>query len=184
MNLTFITGNANKAAYIGHVLGQLVAHQKVDLDEIQSLDSRVIVEHKARQAYGIIKTPVLVEDISLEFHAFGRLPGPFIKWFLDEIGNERLCRMLSDSHDRAATARVCYGLFDGNKLHFFENSMGGHIAEAPHGSNGFGWDQIFIKSGMQETRAELDEATEKATSMRKAPLAELRHFLQTRAQSN
>ena len=47
---------------------------KLDLDEIQSLDLREIVEHKVRQAYEKCGKPVLVENASLEFTALGRLP--------------------------------------------------------------------------------------------------------------
>jgi len=44
-------------------------HEKIDLEEIQSLDLREIVEHKVRQAYDVVKKPVLVEDTSLRFTA-------------------------------------------------------------------------------------------------------------------
>ncbi len=54
----------------------------VELDEIQSLDLQTIVKHKAQQAYEIVKGPVLVEDVSLEFNALGKLPGTFISFQL------------------------------------------------------------------------------------------------------
>lgn len=50
-NLTFITGNQKKADFLAKWLGIDMAHQKVMLDELQSFDSHVIAEHKARQAY-------------------------------------------------------------------------------------------------------------------------------------
>lgn len=49
-------------------------HEKIDLDEIQSLDLREIVEHKVRQAFEKTGKPVLVEDTSLRFEALGNLP--------------------------------------------------------------------------------------------------------------
>lgn len=176
-DLTFITGNANKAAYVADVLGQLLDHRKMDLDEIQSLDLSEIVAHKARQAFEHLSAPVLVEDVSLEFHALGRLPGPFIKWFIEEVGNEKICAMLSNEYDRSATARICYGIFDGRELRLFEGSMQGAITTVPRGENGFGWDQLFIKDGMDKTRAELDDTTEKATSMRHEPLRQIAAYL-------
>ena len=69
-NITFITGNQDKADYLAKYLGLPVKHIKLDLDEIQSLDLSSIVEHKVRQAYDKIKTPVIVEDVSLEFTAW------------------------------------------------------------------------------------------------------------------
>lgn len=80
-NITFITGNQFKADYLAKYLGFSVDHHKLDLDEIQSLDLHKIVEHKVKQAYDILESPVLVEDVSLEFKALGGLPGavyPFL----------------------------------------------------------------------------------------------------------
>lgn len=178
MRITFITGNPGKAAYVAHALGGLVDHHKLDLDEIQSLDQREVVEHKVRQAYDILKTPVLVEDVALTFHAFGRLPGPLIKWFIGELGNAGVCDLLTKEHDRAATASICYALYDGKDMRFFEGSMPGRIADAPRGDNGFGWDQIFIKDGDTKTRAELTDEEEKASSMRRLPLQQLKELIE------
>ena len=50
-SITFITGNQKKADYLARYLGFPIEHQKIDLDEIQSLDLREIVEHKVKQAY-------------------------------------------------------------------------------------------------------------------------------------
>ncbi len=93
--ITFITGNEKKAEYLEKYLGFSVAHKKIDLDEIQSLDLYSIVEYKVRQAYEKIKSPVLVEDASLEFIAFGRLPGTFIKFFLEEMSEQKICELLN-----------------------------------------------------------------------------------------
>lgn len=47
---------------------------KLDLDEIQSLDLREVIEHKVRQAHEKCGKPVLVEDVSLVFEDLGGLP--------------------------------------------------------------------------------------------------------------
>ncbi len=60
-SVTFITGNQNKADYLAKYLGVPVEHHKLDLDELQSLELSVIVEHKVKQAYELVKRPVLVE---------------------------------------------------------------------------------------------------------------------------
>ena len=83
--ITFITGNQKKADYLAQYLGLNIEHVKLDLDEIQSLDLREIVEHKVRQAYAKVGKPVLVEDVSLIFSELGKLPGPFIKFFEQEL---------------------------------------------------------------------------------------------------
>ena len=136
-NITFITGNQNKANYLAKYLGHPVDHLKLDLDEIQSLDLKEIVEHKVRQAYEKTKKPVIVEDVALEFEALGGLPGPFIKFFVDKVPFEKICSMVN-GETRKATARCVFGYFDGQNLELFEGSLGGEIAENPSGENGMG----------------------------------------------
>jgi hypothetical protein len=53
-SIVFITGNQKKADYLAKYLGFPIEHIKVDLDELQSLDLREIVEHKVKQAYAKI----------------------------------------------------------------------------------------------------------------------------------
>lgn len=92
--ITFITGNQKKADNLARLIGMSVEHIKLDLDEIQSLNLREVVEHKARQAYEKVQRPILVEDVSLEFETLGRLPGTFIKFFISEMSHEDICRLL------------------------------------------------------------------------------------------
>ena len=49
----FISGNQNKIDYLSKTLGLNLPHQKIDLDEIQSADPKVVIEHKVKQAYVI-----------------------------------------------------------------------------------------------------------------------------------
>ncbi|MEK7153184.1 MAG: non-canonical purine NTP pyrophosphatase, partial [Patescibacteria group bacterium] len=92
-SFTFISGNQHKVDYLAKWLGRPIEYQKIDLDEIQSLDLKAVAEHKVRQAYAILKRPVLVEDVGFTFEAMGRLPGPLIKWFLEELGVAGLCNL-------------------------------------------------------------------------------------------
>lgn len=174
--VTFITGNQAKADYLAKYLGCPVAHKKVDQDELQSLDLRKIVEHKVKQAYEALKTPVLVEDVALEFTALGRLPGPFIKFFLEEMSEDDICALLNGK-DRGAIARCTFGYYDGQQLEFFEGSLKGTIAETPRGEGGFGWDRLFIPEGYTVTRAEMSEADDRKTYLTIKPFAALKAFL-------
>ncbi len=177
--VTLITGNQDKADNIAKYLGLPLDHQKVDLDELQSLDLEYIVTHKARQAFEIIQKPALVEDICLEFSAFGRLPGPFIRYFVDEVPLETICRML-DGFERTAVARCTFGYCDGGDPVLFSGTLMGTIAEHPAGANGFGWDGIFIPEGYSTTRAELDAADYEAVYRKLRPFDALKQFLETR----
>jgi len=176
-DVTFITGNQKKAEYLARFLGFPVSHEKIDLDELQSLDLREIVEHKVHQAFEKVGKPVLVEDVGLEFCALGRLPGPFIRFFIDELPSETICSLLNDK-DRSAVARCVFGYYDGKHLQLFEGSMRGMIATKPAGDKGYGWDKIFIPEGYDVTRAELSEEDDQKTYLKIKPFAQLKNFLE------
>jgi non-canonical purine NTP pyrophosphatase (RdgB/HAM1 family) len=179
MKITFITGNQKKANYLVKYLGYPVEHVKLDLDEIQSLDLKEIVEHKVRQAYEKIKKPVIVEDVSLEFEALNGLPGPFIRFFVDNIPFEIICSMVNGL-SRRATAKCVFGYFDGSELKLFEGGLGGTIAEIPSGENGYGWDKIFIPDGYITTRAQLNEEDDQKTYLQIKPFIALKAFLESK----
>jgi len=164
-SVTFITGNQDKADFLARSLGVKLTHKKIELDELQSFSLREITEHKARQAYAAIKGPVLVEDVALTCHALGRLPGTFIKWFLHELSLQQICDLLPDDN-RVATAAVCYCLFDGSTLKFFDGEVSGMITTAPRGDNGFGFDPIFIPTGQSQTYGEMSDAGIRRYSLR------------------
>jgi non-canonical purine NTP pyrophosphatase (RdgB/HAM1 family) len=178
-DLVFITGNQHKADYLAKWLGLPVMHQKVDLDEIQSLDLQAVTEHKARQAYGIVGKPVLVEDVALTFTSMGRLPGTFIKWFLEELGLDGLCKLADGLEHRGAECAIIYALFDGTDMHFFEARQQGSVPATPRGMGGFGWNAVFIPEGSDITYGEMDEATFKEWNIRAHAIEKLRAHLES-----
>jgi non-canonical purine NTP pyrophosphatase (RdgB/HAM1 family) len=176
---TFITGNQHKADYLSKLLDIPLDHQKINLDEIQSVSLEEIVMHKVKQAYEIAHRPVLVEDIGLGFNALDGLPGPFIKFFLEtDKGLENLCRMLDGFSDRSARADCVFGYYDGTRLKLMRGGLDGSIPMHPRGDGGFGWDRIFCPDGYDnQTRAELPVEQDEATYRMVKPIAEVRAFL-------
>jgi inosine triphosphate pyrophosphatase len=173
----FVTGNQHKADYLAKWLGMPIKHHAFDLDEIQSLDLRTVAEHKVRQAYRMAGQPVLVEDISVTCTALGRLPGPLIKWFVEELGNDGLCRLAAGLEHQKAVAAICYALFDGTKVYFFEHSIKGTISPEPRGVSGFGWNPIFIPDGSEKTYAQMTDDEVRPFSMRALAIDKLKIFL-------
>lgn len=175
-DVVFITGNAKKAEYFAELVGFPVEHQKVDLEELQSLDLYEIVKHKLHQAYAKVGRPVLVEDVSLEFKAMGRLPGTMIKWFCEEMPFEDICHLV-DGRSRDAVARCLFGYFDGVNEVYFEGGMNGSVAEQPAGEGGYGWDRLFIPEGYSVTRAGLSSEDDKETYLKIKPIRQIAEFL-------
>lgn len=180
-DVVFVTGNQDKADYLSKLMGLPIGHQKIELDELQSLDLHEIVEHKVRQAYEATKKPVIVEDVSLEFTALGGLPGPFIKFFINYSGLETCCHLLDSFEDRSAKIKCTFGFFDGQTLELFDSALPGTISDHPRGENGFGFDAIFIQDGDDVTMAEMSVAdNERDYRDKKKPFAQVRAFLQAR----
>jgi inosine triphosphate pyrophosphatase len=181
MSIVFITGNQHKADHLQRLLGIPIEHTKVYLDEIQSLSLDEIVTHKVRQAYAIVKKPVLVEDVSLGFVTLGGLPGPFVRFFVEvEDGLDKLCRMLEPFDDRRARAECVFGYYDGTMLKLMRGGLDGTISQRPLGEGGFGWDRIFCPKGYEgQTRAQLILEQNDETYQTIKPIAEIRDFLQT-----
>lgn len=176
-NVTFITGNQSKADYLSNFIGHQIDHIKLNLDEIQSTNLKEIAEHKVRQAYEVLKQPVVIEDVALEFHALGNLPGPFIKFFVDQMPLDVICSMIPVGSTRKATARCVIAYFDGSELQLFESSLDGQIAFQPAGNNGFGWDKIFIPHNHTVTKASLSDTEYQKTYLQIKPLEDLKKFI-------
>lgn len=180
INVVFVTGNAEKAKSFSRHMGSTITHTGLDLDEIQTLDAKAVVEHKIKQAYQQVQQPVLVEDVTFSFESLNGLPGPFIKFFVDVDGGvNNMCRMLDGFESRRAVAQCVYGYYDGNELRYFEGSIAGGVALEPRGENGFGFDKIFIPDGFDnKTAAELDETEYDAYYSTIKPFADLKDFLE------
>lgn len=176
MNVVYVTGNKNKAALFNKMLGIKLENAHVEVSEIQSLDAREVAEHKARMAFSILKQPVIVEDTTLSFTALGSLPGPFIRWFLEELNADGLCRLL-DGKERGAVAGSTMAYFDGITLEIFQKDVSGTIANSPRGTGGWGWDSVFVPHWTDKTDAEMSEDEYELFYKQVKPFKELRLFL-------
>ncbi|KAI0920806.1 hypothetical protein AcW1_005023 [Taiwanofungus camphoratus] len=91
----FVTGNANKLREVRAILGASsieVDSQDLDVPEIQG-STREVAAAKCRRAAELIGGPCITEDTALCFEALNGLPGPYIKYFLKELGHEGSSRL-------------------------------------------------------------------------------------------
>jgi non-canonical purine NTP pyrophosphatase (RdgB/HAM1 family) len=180
--LTLVSGNKNKAGEIGRILDIPIEIKEIELDEIQELDVEKVAMHKLKQAFEIIKKPVIVDDVSLEVKAWNGFPGPLIKWLLKASGGENarvMLKMLEGVKDRRVTAKLAIGFHDGTSPRIFIGEANGTIAEEITGDNGFGWDPVFIPEGFDQTFAQMDPHTKDSVSHRGRALAQLADFIKT-----
>ena len=140
----------------------------VDLSEIQSSDPAEIVADKARRAYEILQTPVVVEDVSAGLEKLGWLPGPFIKFFMSAMGDDALFKLAENEGERAKVA-CTIGYFDGETLLTVTGENYGTIV-SPRGAHGFGFDVVFVPDGHAKTYAEMTSEEKDLVSHRSKAL--------------
>jgi XTP/dITP diphosphohydrolase len=129
------------------------------------------------EAYRLVGKPVLVEDTSLSLHAWNGLPGALIRWFVETVGNEGICKMLAGYEQLDATAETCLGYYDGTAFLSFSGLVEGQITRCPRGTGGFGWDAIFVPNNWSKTFAEMTADEGASVSMRTAAVLKLRAYL-------
>lgn len=176
--ITFATTNAGKIAEAASILGIEIVPSGLEIPEIQSLDPKKVALQKAADYYTQLHTAILVEDVSLVFTALNGLPGPYINDFSKALGNIGLIDLLKNSHDRTATAITILAYCNSaGKPFVFQGIIQGSIATEERGSNGFGWDPIFIPEGQAKTFAEMDNAEKNSLSMRAIALRQFKSWL-------
>lgn len=113
----FVTGNSMKEREVNSILSDVdipfrVSHVDIDLPELQG-DVLQIARQKCIEAAEQVGSAVLVEDTSLCYTALGGMPGPYIKWFVDTIGNDGLYSLLAGHKDHSAYCQCILGFSTG-----------------------------------------------------------------------
>jgi XTP/dITP diphosphohydrolase len=129
---------------------------------------------KAREGVAHTGLPSLADDSGLAVDALNGMPGIFsARWagrHGDDLANlELLLGQLEDVPDpRRGASFVCaaaYALPDG-RSDVVLGEMRGHLVRAPRGTNGFGYDPVFVPDGLDVTSAELSSDDKDALSHR------------------
>ncbi len=147
------------------------------------------VENASLKAAGYalqIHELTLADDSGLEVEALGGAPGVRSARYAGDGASdaERVDKLLSElSHLKSPerTARFVSAIAiadrEGAMLNLSEGVCEGHIAEIPRGSNGFGYDPVFIPRGFDRTFAELPPPLKDRISHRGKALQAATDFL-------
>jgi XTP/dITP diphosphohydrolase len=90
---------------------------------------------------------------------------------------DKLLAELNNKPSRAARFRTVVSLIIGGKEYQFEGICNGHITTEQDGTNGFGYDPIFIPEGSNTTFANMDISEKNKFSHRKKAVQQLIDFL-------
>jgi len=153
-----------------------VVNRKIDLPELQGPPEEVAIE-KCMLAAKEVGGAVICEDVSLGFNALKGMPGPYVKWFLQDIGCGGLYNLLDGHEDKSGYAQCIFAFSSGpsDEVKIFDGRAPGTIV-SPRGDNAFGWDPIFEPEGYSQTYAELLAEQKNQISHRKIALDLLREY--------
>ena len=178
MKIHYVTSNPGNFAEAKHLLqGHELVHTPLDLEEIQGTSEQIAL-HKIQEAHNKLKSPCLIDDISVSCPAIGGLPGPYIRAFLEAIGDAGLAEMLSHYADKSCEV-LCHIAFMDSKPLLFEGRVLAEIV-SPRGSrmaHTHSWNAIVKPVGLDKTFAEMSLEEASKLSARAKALTQFRNHL-------
>ena len=191
--LLVATGNAGKLREMRALLNDLPI-TLVSLADFPAIEEvaetgSTFVENAALKAFGYARQSgllTLADDSGLEIDALDGAPGVRSARYLGDHASylarmNALLTALKAANDMARTARfVCALAIASDKqemLYTTEGTCQGRIADSPRGSNGFGYDPVFLPDGYTQTFGELSAGIKNGISHRGRALAKAHQFL-------
>jgi XTP/dITP diphosphohydrolase len=188
MEIVFASNNEHKVKEIKSILGDSL--KLLSLDDLRIYDDIPEEEphlegnalSKARYVYRITGMNVFADDTGLEVEALGGQPGVKSARFAGESKDfsaniDKLLSMLGSKENRKARFKTVIALIYNDKEYLFEGIVEGSIIHERRGSQGFGYDPVFIPEERTKTFAEMDLSEKNSLSHRARALVKLSAFL-------
>ena len=198
MKIVFATNNQHKLQEIREILGDqfeilsladIGCHE--DIPETgNTLEANA--HQKAEYVFDHYHIDCFADDTGLEVDALGGAPGVHSARYAEgtdhnsEANMAKLLRELGDNDNRKARFRTVISLIQmegGNPVcsreYQFEGVVEGRIDREKHGSEGFGYDPVFIPEGYDKSFAELGEEIKNQKSHRARAVKKLAESLKT-----
>jgi XTP/dITP diphosphohydrolase len=187
--IVFATNNKHKLDEIRKILGEnfeIVSLKEIGCDidipetgntlEVNALQKAEYV----REHYGI---DCFADDTGLEVDALNGQPGVHSARYAEGTDHDsnanmnKLLKELGNNNNRKARFRTVIALLLNGETHLFEGIVNGHIAYEKHGTEGFGYDPIFVPEGYEQSFAELGMDIKNHISHRARAVKKLADFL-------
>ena len=186
--LIFATNNQHKVDEIRSVLNDVF--RVVSLKEAAILIDIPEPHHtleenaseKSQTIYRLTHNNCFSEDTGLEVIALKGAPGvKSARYAGDDSNFEKnislLLNNMKEHENRTAQFKTVISLIMDGKEYFFDGICKGKITEKETGSNGFGYDAVFIPDGSNKTFAEMTLEEKNRFSHRKKATIKLIEFL-------
>ena len=191
MELVLASNNPHKVAEVRRILHGIAVRTPAELgvqfsfDETgSSYDENAL--GKARHLYRLFGVPTLADDSGLTVAALGGAPGIRSARFappgtqLDDAGRcAYLLSLMGSARDRSAAFICCLALIlDAHRLLLVQEAVSGEITAEARGTQGFGYDPVFLLPRFGRTMAELSGIEKDRVSHRGRALRRARRLLE------
>lgn len=189
MKLVFASNNKKKIQEIQQLVPNTI--QILSLEDIgctedipetaDTIEGNAIL--KANYVTGKYGYDCFADDTGLEVEALNGAPGVYSARYAGEQKDandnmDKLLEELKDTSNRKANFKTVIALNFNGKQSLFTGIVYGKIIEEKMGTNGFGYDPIFVADGYQKSFAELTMEEKATISHRGIAVKELVTFLQ------
>lgn len=188
MELVFATGNKHKAQEAQQILLSKVPGLRVLSysgpepveDGVSFLENAMI---KAKAAFAETGMPSFADDSGIAVEILGGSPGIFSAIWSgtrdDKTNRDLLLAQLLDIHpEHRAAAFICtVALVTKDSQISFTGVWSGSVAMESLGTNGHGYDPVFIPEGFKLTSAQLDPEVKNTLSHRFLALTQMAEYL-------
>lgn len=188
MTIVFASNNEHKVKEIRSILGNsftLVSLADLNMKEDIPEDEPLLEGNalfKARYIHKATGMNVFADDTGLEIEALNGLPGVHSARFAGESKDSeaniiKVLSLLGKTENRKAKFRTVIAVIFEKNEYLFEGIITGTITSEKRGSEGFGYDPVFIPDGKKQTFAEMDLAEKNTVSHRARAFEKLKEFL-------
>lgn len=189
MKIVFATNNSHKLSEVSAILGAEVqilsladigCHEDIP-ETADTLEGNAL--QKARFVHERYGMDVFADDTGLEVAALGGRPGVHTARYAfpdrndTEANTDKILGELEGVADRSARFRTVIALILGGREYLFEGVVEGEIATARRGTEGFGYDPVFVPEETGKTFAELGVEVKNQFSHRSRAVRKLVEYL-------
>lgn len=195
MKIVFATNNKNKLREIREILGsdfEIVSLSEIGCHEDIPETGDTLEENALQKAQFVCDKyhiGCFADDTGLEVEALDGQPGVHSARYAEgtdhdsEANMAKLLANLQDKSNRSARFRTIIVLLQPNAQPiYFEGRVDGQIATEKHGTEGFGYDPIFVPEGYDKSFAELGEEIKNTISHRARAVVKLSEYLKENKQ--
>jgi XTP/dITP diphosphohydrolase len=180
--LYFITSNKGKFKEVANKLIEAdvkVIQKNLGYPEIQANSLEDVVNFGVNFILDKFNKPFIIEDAGIFIKKLNDFPGVYSADVFYKIGCNGILRLLEDvKKEREACFKSVMAYINSDRqIHIFTGECFGMIGFEEVGSNGFGYDPIFIPNGENKTFAEMTIDEKNNLSHRGNSLNKLLEFL-------